>query len=204
VIERRSDTTIEAGVDLYWIPLGAGSFIVKASGRGFEAFSAALHRRPRCDLYHAALVVCAPEGRFTIEQAPVPDRHGDRRGVVAVGPVGLRALGRFRPTRYEVRCWRDGVIPDLATAVDSPVRVSTDDRIASRILTELPRIPTPVWGRDAARTGEMWNSNSVVAWVLTSSGVEVDGLHPPQRGRAPGWNAGRAIARAEMSPPPRP
>ena len=27
----------------------------------------------------------------------------------------------------------------------------------------LPAVPTQVWGRDEARAGEMWNSNSVVA-----------------------------------------
>lgn len=197
----RADPTAEMGVDLYWIPLGAGSPVVQASGRLFEAISAAAHRRPRCDLYHAALVVHAPEGRFTVEQAPVPDHRGADRGVVAVGPVGMRALGRFRVVRYEVRCWRDGVIPDLEAAVDSPVRVSDDARIASRVLTVLPGIPTPVWGRDAADTGEMWNSNSVIAWVLTASGVDVDAFRPPVRGRAPGWAAGRTIAEAELAQP---
>jgi hypothetical protein len=189
------------GVDLYWIPLGAGSPVVQVCGRVFEAISATAHRRPRCDLYHAALVVTAPEGRFTVEQAPVPDAHGVDRGVVAVGPVFMRALGRFRLVRYEVRCWRDGVIPDLDQSVASPVRITDDARIASRILTELPRIPTPVWGRDAADTGEMWNSNSVIAWVLTTSGVDMDALAPPDRGRAPGWTAGRMIAAAAVAQP---
>lgn len=197
----RSDPTTEFGVDLYWIPLGAGSPVVQASGRVFEAISAAAHRRQRGDLYHAALVVTAPEGRFAVEQAPVPDRNGANRGVVAVGPVGMRTLGRFRLGRYEVRCWRDGVIPDLDAAVDSPVRVTDDDRVSSRILTVLPRIPTPVWGREAADTGEMWNSNSVIAWVLTASGVDVEALDPPDRGRAPGWLAGRVIADAEVAQP---
>jgi hypothetical protein len=189
------------GVDLYWIPLGSGSPVVQASGWVFEAISAAAHRRERCHLYHAALVVTSPEGRFTVEQAPVPDRNGATRGVVAVGPVGMRALGRFRLVRYEVRCWRNGVIPDLDAAVDSPVRVTDDARVASRILTELPRIPTPVWGRDAADTGEMWNSTSVIAWVLTASGVDMEALEPPDGGRAPGWMAGRMIAAAEMGQP---
>jgi hypothetical protein len=201
--ERPPDPAIEIGVDLYWIPLGAGSPVVQACGRVFEAISATVHRRPRCDLYHAALVVNAPEGRFTIEQAPVPVPEGDgaSRGVVAVGPVVLQLLGRLRLVRYEVRCWRDGVIPDLGHAVESPVRVSSDARIASRVLTELPRIPTPVWGRDPAHTGEMWNSNSVIAWALTVSGVDLDPFRPPGRGRAPGWTAGRSIATAGWRQP---
>ena len=56
--------SMSAAVDLYWIPLGAGSPIVEASGRLFETLSAWWHRRPRCDLYHAALEVSAPHGRL--------------------------------------------------------------------------------------------------------------------------------------------
>jgi hypothetical protein len=186
-----SDT---AAVDLYWIPLGAGSPIVQASGRLFEAVSARRNRRPRRDLYHAALQVVTPDGRFSIEQAPVPDGHGEARGVVAVGPVGIRAAGRLRVFRYEVRCWRNGIIPDLGEAVDSPVRLTTDEEIASRIIDLLPSIPTPVWGRDEAKTGEMWNSNSVIAWVLTRGDVDLDPLQPPTNGRAPGWRAGQIVA----------
>ncbi len=67
------DAQIVATVDLYWIPLGAGQHVVRMSGKLFEAISARLQRRPTCDLYHSALVVVVPEGRFTIEQTPVPD-----------------------------------------------------------------------------------------------------------------------------------
>ncbi len=189
-----------SAVDLYWIPLGAGSPIVQASGRLFEAVSAFRHRRPRSDLYHAALEVSVPQGRFSIEQAPVPDAHGDDRGVVAGGPVGIRAAGRLRIFRYEVRCWRDGDIPDLAFAVDSPVRLTTDAEIAARVIEVLPEVPTPVWGRDEAGLGDMWNSNSVIAWVLTRSGLDPDLLRPPPNGRAPGWNAGRVAAIAGTGP----
>ncbi len=188
---------IASAVDLYWIPLGAGSPVVQASGRLFEALSARWHRRPRCDLYHAGLEVVVPTGRFTIEQAPVPDDLGESRGVVAVGPVGLRSAGRLRVFRYEVRCWRDGIIPDIAAAVDSPVHLTTDVVVASRVLELLPQLPTPVWGRDEASTGDMWNSNSVVAWVLARSGVDLDAVQPPPGGRAPGWNAGRIVAATE-------
>ena len=182
------------GADLYWIPLGAGSPVVQASGRMFEAISAKRHRRRRCDLYHAALQVMTPHGRFSIEQAPVPDDHGDERGVVAVGPVGIRPAGRLRIFRYEVRCWRDGIIPDLVFAVDSPIRLTSDTETASRIVDVLPGVPTPVWGRDEVHAGEMWNSNSVIAWVLTRSGIDLEPVRPPPNGRAPGWNAGRAVA----------
>jgi hypothetical protein len=55
-------------------------------------------------------------------------------------------------------------------------------------------VPTPVWGRDEIGAGEMWNSNSVTSWLLARSGVEVDSLVPPDRGRAPGWQAGLVAA----------
>ena len=155
-----------ATVDLYWIPLGAGAYVVRISGKLFEAATALVARRPRCDLYHSALVISVPEGHFVIEQAPIPDLHGERRGVVAEGPVGMRWLGRFRVFRYEIRRWRGGSIPDINQAIGSPVRVTDDVEVAERILETLPSIPTPVWGRDELGAGEMWNSNSVVTWVL--------------------------------------
>lgn len=117
------------------------------------------------------------------------------RGAVAGGPVGARAAGRLRLFRYEVRCWRDGVIPDVAEAVDSPRRLSGDPECAQRLLGLVPQVPTPVWGRDELRAGDMWNSNSLIAWLLARSGLDVGAVHPPPGGRAPGWRAGLAVAR---------
>ena len=196
-----STVSSDRGVDLYWIPLGAGSPVVQTSGRIFEAAAARLQRRSACDLYHAALQVFTDDGRFAIEQAPVPDRDGPSRGVVASGPVGLRAVGALRLFRYEVRCWRDGEIPDLGAAIDSPVRLSDRSQDARRIIDVLPSIPTPVWGRDEANTGEMWNSNSVIAWALTRSGFDARSLRPPLGGRAPGWQAGCLVAGADRAVP---
>jgi hypothetical protein len=51
---------------------------------------------------------------------------GSAHGVVGEGAVGARAAGRFRLFRYEVRRWRDGVIPDVAEAVESPQRLITN------------------------------------------------------------------------------
>ena len=182
-------------VDLYWIPLGAGARVVRVSGLVFEAVSARWHRRPRGPLYHSALVVHIRDGRYVIEQAPVPDAHGERRGVVASGPVGARWAGRFRIFRYEVRRWNGGQIPDLAQAVGGPVRLFEDLAWARRVLDVLPDIPTPVWGRDELGTGEMWNSNAVIAWTLERAGANPVSLRPPGLGRAPGWNAGVTVAR---------
>jgi len=184
-----------AAVDLYWIPLGAGGHSVRFNGRVFEAIDAARRRRPRCDLYHAALVVGLGDERYTIEVAPSPDADGASRGVAGTGAVGSRRLGSLRLFRYEVRCWRGGSVPDLGYAVGGPRRVSADSRLARRVLALTAAVPRPVWGRDELGAGEMWNSNSVVAWLLESAGAATDGLRPPPRGRAPGWDAGLAVAR---------
>ncbi|MGB8860552.1 MAG: hypothetical protein WCC60_14930 [Ilumatobacteraceae bacterium] len=183
-----------AAVDLLWIPLGAGAHVVRVSGKLFEAASASFRRRERCDLYHSALEVHAPEGRYVIEQTPVPDADGDLRGVVAAGAVGSRAACRFRVFRYEIRRWLGGVIPDAHEAVGGPVRLTDDPSVVRRVLAAVPDVPTPVWGRDELRAGEMWNSNSVIAWVLSRGGIDLTGIRPPAGGRAPGWNAGVVVA----------
>ena len=183
------------GVDLYWLPLGAGGHSVRLNGRVYEAVTARIQRRPTSDLYHSALVVSVPEGRFVVEQAPVRDDHGLARGVVVEGAVGSRWAGRFRIFRYEVRRWRDGVIPDMAEAVDSPQRLTGDLGLARRLLDLVPAVPALVWGRDESHAGEMWNSNSLISWLITYSGLDVESVHPPTGGRAPGWHAGLVVAR---------
>jgi hypothetical protein len=186
---------MSSAVDLYWLPLGAGGHFVRFNGRLYEAIKARLDRRPPCDLYHSALQVHLGEDQFVIEQAPEPDLSGGQRGVVAEGPVGVRWAGRFRIFRYEVRVWRGGHIPDVAEAVESPHRLTADEEVARRILDLVPRVPTFVWGRDELGTGEMWNSNSITAWVLARSGIDAGRIEPPRGGRAPGWLAGIAAAR---------
>ncbi|HEU4528736.1 MAG TPA: hypothetical protein VFT80_12515 [Actinomycetota bacterium] len=186
-----------SGIDLYWLPLGAGGHSVRWNGRIFEWVVARTERRERCDLYHSALEVRVPEGRFVIEQAPAW-RDSAERGVVAEGAVGSRAAGRFRLFRYEVRCWREGVIPDVAEAVASPQRISTDPDHARRLLELVPQVPTPVWARDELSAGEMWNSNSTISWLLIRSGLDVESTQPPPRGRAPGWHAGIVVARRQQ------
>jgi hypothetical protein len=66
-----------------------------------------------------------------------------------------------------------------------------------RVLELVPAIPRLVWGRDEARTGDMWNSNSITAWLLVQSGIDARLAHVPAGGRAPGWNAGLALARLD-------
>jgi hypothetical protein len=189
-----------AAVDLYWLPLGAGGHFVRLNGRVYEALASRLQHRPARDLYHAALKVRLSEGTYVIEQAPVPDLNGAERGVVAGGPVGTRWARRLRIFRYEVRVWQGGRIPDIAEAVDSPRRLTGDERRARRLLETVAHVPTPVWGRDELGTGEMWNSNSIIAWVIASSGLDAESIEPPFGGRAPGWRAGLIVAgRAERA-----
>jgi hypothetical protein len=193
------DVTPLPGIDLYWLPLGAGGRSVRLNGRVFEAVVAGLERRERRDLYHSALEVHVPGTRFVVEQAPAWPRDGVDRGVVAEGAVGARAAGRLRLFRYEVRRWRDGTIPDVGEAVESPLRVGDDVDHARRLLELVPQVPTPVWGRDELRAGEMWNSNSLISWLLARSGLDVEAIRTPAGGRAPGWRAGIVVARREQA-----
>jgi hypothetical protein len=188
------DDTAPAAVDLFWIPLGAGGRVVRHVGAIYEAASALLSRRPRTQLFHTALVVRIAETSWVIESAPIRDDRGPDRGVVAEGPVGMRLAGRFRLFRYEIRRWRGGVLADADEAVGGPVRVAADIGRAERVLDLVPSVPTPVWGRDGLHTGDMWNSNSLTAWLLVRAGVDTSPLEPPTGGRAPGWHAGIAIA----------
>jgi hypothetical protein len=147
-----------------------------------------------CDLYHSALEVRVDGERFVIEMAPIFDAPPEQRGVVAQGAVGARWAGRSKLFRYGIRRWRDGRIPDVAEAVDSPRRLSDEAVVARRVLELVPSVPTPVWGRDELGAGDMWNSNSVISWLIVRSGLEVGSIQPPAGGRAPGWDAGIVAA----------
>jgi hypothetical protein len=118
---------------------------------------------------------------------------GDHRAQVT-GSVGWQALGRFRAFGYEVRCWLSGVIPDLGEAVGGPQRLPTDARHLRDLLALTAQFPACTWGRDEQGAGEMWNSNSLVSWLLVRSGHDVDFVALPAQGRAPGWDAGLIVA----------
>lgn len=186
------------GVDLLWIPLGAGASVpvVRWNGRAYEALAAWRQGRPRQDLYHAALEVGVSTGRYVVEMTPAWGASHSGTGAVASGPVGARLLGRSRLFRYEVHCWRDGVIPDREFAVGGPRVVTSRQDVARHVLVLAPSFPTAVWGRDEFGTGDMWNSNSLIAWLLSSAGLPAADIAPPPSGRAPGWNAGLAVAAA--------
>jgi hypothetical protein len=92
-VVRFAPAAAAASVELYWLPLGVGGWFVRLSGRIWEAIHAWLeHRRP-LDLYHTALVVRVPEGRFVVENCwPIPDGDGPSRGVLVEGPTGAHWL----------------------------------------------------------------------------------------------------------------
>ena len=187
-------------IDLYWLPLGAGGHVVRFNGRVYERLVARRENRSPLDLYHCALCVHLEGTTYAVEMGPVWNVSAPDRGVVAEGPVGAPWLGRLRAFTYEVRCWPGGSIPDLADAVDSPLRVSTDPEQAARVLRALRQAPALTWGRDELRTGDMWNSNALVSWALASAGADLSAVRPPVGGRAPGWRAGLVLAARRRRP----
>lgn len=189
------------GIYLYWIPLGAGgSGFVRFNGRIYERLHARRHRRQPRALYHTALEVHRPGGaRFVVETMwPQPDRNGETRGVVGQGPVFAGWLSLTRVFRYEVRRWQNGSLPDAEAAVGGPRLVSDDVAIAERLLALTEMVPCLIWGRDVAGVGDMWNSNSVISWLLARSGVGISGIRAPDGGRAPGWEAGITVAQRTL------
>ncbi len=181
-------------VSLYWLPLGAGGHSVRWNGRIFETIAARHEHRAAADLSHSALEVRLGPTRFIVEMGPAWGGADPGRGVMREGPVGVRWLGRSVLFRYEVRRWREGFIPDVAEAVESPRVLSADAEAARMLLDLVPTVPSLTWGRDEIGTGEMWNSNSLTSWLLARSGHEMTALRPPPGGRAPGWHAGLVLA----------
>ncbi len=188
------------GIFLYWIPLGAGGTgFVRMNGRIYEATKARLERRRPLDIYHTALEVGLPEGSFVVETMwPSPDENTGSRGVVVEAPVFARWMARTRVFRYEVRCWQDGILPDRDQAIGGPQTLSEDVQSARLLLQMTGSVPALIWGRDQSDVGDMWNSNSVISWLLTRSGLPIETFQPPAGGRAPGWQAGIDIALAKM------
>lgn len=203
--EGMGDELAPASVDLFWLPLGAGGHVVRWSGVLYEWWSSRRERRAPAALFHCGLTLRLDDVTYAVEMGPVWNVSDTDRGVLVEGPVGSRWLGRFRAFRYEMRCWPGGHIPDVAEAVDSPVRTTEDARSVAALLDVLHEIPVLTWGRDELGTGEMWNSNSAVAWALARTGQDMGAIRPPPGGRAPGWTSGLVLAdrqaRGEAGPP---
>lgn len=180
-----------SSVQLWWIPLGAGGWFVRRNGALYERACALVERRPPQPLFHSALTVSVDGEQFAIELCPeAPGEHGR----VAGGAVGSPLLAPMRVFRYEARCWRGGEIPDLEYAVGGPIELGGGDAVARELVADVAHVPTPTWGRDELHAGEMWNSNSVIAWLVERAGLDAASLTPPSGGRAPGWKAGVTVA----------
>jgi hypothetical protein len=102
-------------LDLYWIPLGAGAYVVRASGRTYECFFAFVqHGSPR-DLYHSALVAAVDGASVVIEMTLYPTLgSGWSEESLLRALLGRRHAGRLRLFRYEIRRWQLGGCPTTA------------------------------------------------------------------------------------------
>ncbi|HEU4319637.1 MAG TPA: hypothetical protein VFS66_06110 [Acidimicrobiia bacterium] len=184
---------------LHWIPVGAGgNGAVTLNARLYERVHAWHDRRPARTLLHTALEIYVDGTHTVVECAwPSPNSDTQSRGVVGEGPVFARWLGRFRPFRYEIRFWKDGLISDRAYATDVTELVA-DREIVMQARDWVSRVPLSTWGRDDLDVGDMWNSNSVVAYVLAGAGFDVIELASTVAGRAPGLLAGVVAAGRTM------
>jgi hypothetical protein len=81
--------------------------------------AARLKHRTAADLYHSALEVYVPQGRFVIEMTPITDGNGLQRGVVAEGPVGSRRASRFRT--FAMSCVAGRTVSSLTSMKPSRV-----------------------------------------------------------------------------------
>ncbi len=187
-------------VDLYWLPLGAGGHSVRCNGLAYEAVAARLDRRERCDLFHSALEVRVAQGRHVIEMAPVWSEPAGDRGVVGEGAVRSRLLGVLRAFRYEIRCWPDGRIPTSPTLSTAPSASPRTPPSPGACSNSLRPSRGWVWGRGETHAGEMWNSNSVTAWLLARSAIDVRLAHFRPVAARPDGMPGLALATAAPRP----
>ena len=182
-------------VDLYWLPLGAGGHSVRFNGRVYEALIAAVERRERRDLYHAALELRTPAGRYVIEMTP---RAGGPDAPTAAAssraPSAAAWLGRAGCSGTRFAAGAKGGSRTYPRRSTARTLLTEDPVVAQRLLDLVPLVPAATWGRDELGAGEMWNSNSLISWLLVAAGIDIETVPLPAGGRAPGWDAGIAVA----------
>ena len=162
-------------IDLYWLPLGAGGRSVRLNGRFFEAVAAVLGHRRACASTDSALLVRAGGG-FVIELAPFPATTPlDAVWWPLVRSAQWSRVAPGFPLRGSLLAGRDH--PRRRRGRRGPRRLSDDPERATAPRL-VPHVPTPVWGRDELRTGEMWNSNSLISWLLTRCGLDIEPINP--------------------------
>jgi hypothetical protein len=107
------DGVFGAGVDLMWLPLGAGGHVVRLTGKGLRGAV-----RPGSAPSPARSVPTRPSrwrraARARSSSWPVPDRDGGHRGVVGEGPAPVKCGTR---TRSSPGCWSRPALTWLASA----------------------------------------------------------------------------------------
>ena len=173
---------MDAVARVTWAAVGAGGHVARRTSAWWERAVAACEGRTPQPLVHAVLEVVVDGVTTRVDMGPTWGRTDATRRVVRTGPVGSHLLGRCPLFRYEVRVVDGPGVPPGVLHVSADVAVPRD------LLAHLVDVPAYTWGRDEAGVGEMWTSNSVVAWLLARAGVRT--LGPPAGYRAPGWDAG--------------
>lgn len=179
-------------IDLYWMPVGAGTHFQRASLVLYESLAAALARRPRVALVHSALKLARQGQVFTLELMPL--ERGQPEAPLMTGPVGLRPAGRLRLFTYQLRLRESNRLPDEQYRVQPPERLASDEAAVDRLLELAPTLPPFTWGRRVQGTSEMWTSDSAISWLLLQSGIDATRIALPPHSRAPGWHAGIELA----------
>lgn len=190
-------------LDLYWIPVGAGTHFQHASLVFYEAIASRLSRRPPATLYHSALKLRIDGTDFTLELLPAAAHQLE--SPLMTGPVGVRGADRLRLFRYQLLLKPGASLPDEQWAGE-PHRLTVDESAIRRLVELGPSVPAYVWGRRVPRTTEMWTSDSAISWLLCRAGIDASAIPLPPGGRAPGWHAGIQLAtsprrRTTDSPP---
>ena len=132
-------------IDLYWIPVGAGTHLQALSLSLYEILAASVARRPRATLYHGALKLQLRGKSQTLELMPVP-RH-QANPPLMTGPVGVRGADRLRRFRYQLYCADSDLFPDEKWAVGSPKRLTTNPATVESLLANALR-PQPYLGTE--------------------------------------------------------
>ena len=199
-------------LDLYWLPLGAGGHSVRVQRPHLRGGG----RSPRCAAA-APSVTTSTTRRSTGDDAgghPTQSRWSAAKALVSAeaadhGAVAGGARGQPPARPLGAVSIRDPLLSVAARSQTSRRRLrapaAADRRPCScsggSVLELVPlRSDLRSGGWTRSQTGEMWNSNSLVSWLLVSHRPDVgraDRL--PVGGRAPGWQAGIAVA-APRSP----
>jgi hypothetical protein len=137
---RSSPSAALPGVDLYWLPFGAGGHSVRLNGIAYEAVVARRERRARCDLYAPHSRSESLHGRLVIEMTLFALASAARvcasprvraRPSASSRPTGPYQIARFVPGHEVVVCamqYAVTVEPDAAGEDERAVRTVIEAR----------------------------------------------------------------------------